>query len=123
MKITSFNPLILTKEADAAIDLMKSLGFEIRHNVGNITDKDIVNVDMKDANGFRVDVAKVDVPTDRIIIRMNVDNFEEAYDFLISKGFTNPSGRVVESKSSKSVMMVSPSGYAFDLCHHIKNHD
>ncbi len=123
MKITSFNPLILTKEADAAVELMKSLGFEVRHNIQNITDKGITNVDMKDENGFRVDVAKVDVPQDKIIIRMNVDNFEEAYDFLVSKGFTNPSGRVVESKSSKSTMMVSPSGYAFDLCHHIKDHD
>ncbi len=27
MKITSCNPLILTKEADAAIELMKSFGF------------------------------------------------------------------------------------------------
>ncbi len=123
MKITSFNPLILTKEADAAIEVMKALGFETRHNIQNILNQDITTVDMKHENGFRVDVTQVDVPADRIIIRMNVDNFEEAYDFLISKGFTNPSGRVVESKSSKSTMMVSPSGYAFDLCHHIKNHD
>lgn len=123
MKITSFNPLILTKEAEAAVDLMKALGFEIRHDIKDIADKGIENIDMKDANGFRVDVAKVDVPADKIIIRMNVDNFEEAYELLTSKGFTNPSGRIVESKSSKSVMMVSPSGYAFDLCHHIKDHD
>ncbi len=123
MKITSFNPLILTKEAEAAVELMKELGFEKRHEMKNIADKDIYNIDMKDANGFRVDIAEVDVPTDRIIIRMNVDDFDEAYEFLLSKGFTNPSGRVVESKSSKSVMMVSPSGFAFDLCHHIKEHD
>ncbi len=78
---------------------------------------------MKDSNGFRVDVTQVGLPEDRILIRMNVDNFEEAFDFLISKGFTHPSGRIAENKSSKSAMLVSPSGYAFDLCQHIKDHD
>ncbi len=123
MKISSFNPLILTKEADSTIKLMEDLGFEKRHTNSDIDGKDITNVTMKDPKGFHVDVTSVDVPQDMIIIRMNVDNFEEAYDFLISKGFTNKSGNIVESKSSKSVMMVSPSGFAFDLCHHIKNHD
>ena len=32
MKITTFNPLILTKEADNIIALFEELGFEKRHN-------------------------------------------------------------------------------------------
>ncbi len=123
MKISSFNPLIVTKDADSVIELMKALGFEQAHTNENIDGKGIVNVTMKHPGGFKVDVTKADVEADMTIIRMNVDNFEEACDFMISKGFQNPSGHVVESKSSKSVMMVSPSGYAFDLCHHIKEHD
>ena len=75
---------------------------------------------MKDVNGFHVDVAQADVPRDMTIIRMNVDNFDEAYEYLIAKGFTCPSGRVIKQESSRSAMMVSPSGFAFDLCHHIK---
>ena len=120
MKITSFNPLIVSKDAAPAIELFEALGFERRHNNTNIDDRNISNVTLKDANGFHVDVAQANVPRDMTIIRMNVDNFEEAYDFLISKGFTCPSGRIVEQESSKSVMLVSPSGIAFDLCHHIK---
>ncbi len=123
MKITSFNPLILTKKSEEAIELMKNLGFEVRHNIPNPETADITTTDMTDGNGFRIDVTQVDLPEDRILIRMNVDNFEEAYDFLVSKGFTCPSGRVLETKSSKSAMMVAPSGYAFDLCQHIKDHD
>ena len=52
------------------------------------------------------------------LIRMNVPDFDEAYDFLISKGFTHQSGRVVETATNKSAMLVSPTGFAFDLCHH-----
>jgi hypothetical protein len=35
--------------------------------------------------------------------------------------FTHPGGRqAVETASNKSAMMTSPSGFAFDLCQHIK---
>jgi hypothetical protein len=125
MKISSFNPLIVSADPEATIKLFEELGFEKHHNNTNeIGGKSIVNVTMKDANGFHVDIAGgSDKERDLTIIRMNVSDFDEAREFLLSKGFTNPSGRVVESKSSKSIMMVSPSGFAFDLCHHIKNHD
>ena len=76
---------------------------------------------MKNAEGFYVDVSQVEsVPRDMTLIRMNVPDFDEAYDYLISKGFTHKSGRVVETPTNKSAMLVSPSGFAFDLCHHIR---
>ena len=122
MKITSFNPLILTKDAAPVIRLFEELGFERRHKTDNIADKDITNVSMKGPNGFHVDIAEVpSVQQDKTLIRMNVGDFDEAYQFLLSRGFQHPSGRVVEMKSSKSAMIVSPSGFAFDLCQHIKD--
>lgn len=125
MQITSFNPLIVSTDPEAAIQLFEELGFEKSHNNTNeINGKDIVNITMKDANGFHVDITGGSrLERDMTIIRMNVSDFDEARAFLASKGFTSPSGRVVESKSSKSMLMVSPSGFGFDLCHHIKNHD
>jgi hypothetical protein len=123
MKFTSFNPLIVTKDAEAAIKLFEALGFGRQHNHTAMACEEITNVTMKDANGFHVDIAQANVERDMTIIRMNVDNFEEGRTFLEERGFKNPSGRVVEDQSSKSIMMVSPSGYAFDLCHHIKDHE
>lgn len=123
MKITSFNPLILTKDSESAIALFEALGFEKRHCITiNSGGKDITNISMKNEGGFCVDIAQVDgMPQDNTIIRMNVSDFAEAYDFLISKGFTNPSGdRTVDTRTNKSCMMRSPSGFAFDLCQHIK---
>ena len=122
MKITGFNPLIVTKDAEPVIRLFEELGFAKQHNIEAKTGStDFNSVRMKDANGFAVDVANVPtVPQDMTLIRMNVDNFDEAYEFLTDRGFTNPrGGQTVDTKTNKSCMMKSPSGFAFDLCQHI----
>jgi hypothetical protein len=76
---------------------------------------------MKNADGFSVIVAQVDeLPQDLTTIQMNVRDFDEAFGFLIARGFKNISGKIVESPTNKSAMMTSPSGYAFDLCQHIR---
>lgn len=125
MKITSFNPLIVTKDAENVIKLFEALGFEKRHSLdANTGTEDFTNVRMKNADGFYVDISNVPVPQDMTLIRMNVDDFDEAYKFLTDKGFTNPrGGETVDTKTNKSCMMKSPSGFAFDLCQHIKDHD
>lgn len=122
MKISSFNPLIITSNAADTIKLFEELGFERRHQKTGINDKDITSVSMKDANGFHVDVTQVDkVPQDMTLIRMNVDDFDEAYEFLTARGFKNAQGdKVTDTGSSKATMMVSPSGYSISLVKHIK---
>lgn len=123
MKITTFNPMILTKDADSAIRLFEELGFVKKHAPTVDTGKSLVtSTRMENADGFHIDIADVQsMERDMMIIRMNVDDFDEAYDFLTARGFTHPGGRqAVETASNKSAMMVSPTGFAFDLCQHIK---
>ena len=122
MQITTFNPMILSPKADEVIKLFEELGFERRHQVDNVDDKDISSVRMKDANGFYVDVARVESkPQDMTTMRMNVRDFDEAYGFLTAHGFNIvQGGKVTETGSSKSVMMVSPSGFAIDLDYHYR---
>ena len=123
MKITAFNPLILTNDAASATEFFEALGFERRHTKTGINDKDITAYDMKDSNGFRVNVTQVDhMPQDMTVIRMNVDNFEEAYEKLQSLGFKNAQGdKITDTGSSKATLMVSPSGFGISLSQHIKN--
>ena len=126
MQITTFNPMILTKNADEIIKLFEELGFERRHKVDNIDDKDISSVRMKDANGFCVDVARVEtMERDMTTMRMNVRDYDEAYAFLKAHGFKNARGEdhTVESKSARSCLMISPSGFSIQLTQHIRNHD
>ena len=123
MNITGFCPLIITPKAEEVIALFEALGFERRHKKTGINDKDITSVSMKNADGFRVNITQVDqLPRDMMTISMNVDNFEEAYELLSARGFTNAQGgRVTDTGSSKATMMVSPSGYSISISEHIKD--
>ena len=126
MQITTFNPMILSKDADQIIQLFEELGFERRHTVNNVDSRDITSVRMADANGFHVDVARVEsLPKDMTTMRMNVRDFEEAYEFLKAHGFTNARGEdhAVESASAKSCLMISPSGFSIQLTQHIRKED
>ena len=122
MMITSFNPMIITANADDIIKTFEALGFERRHEKANIDDKTGSSVRMKDADGFHVDIAQVDViPQDMTAIKMNVRDFDEAYDFLTAHGFIIvPGGKITDTGSSKSVTMVSPSEYAINVAYHFR---
>jgi uncharacterized protein YhaN len=123
IKITTFNPLIVTARADELISLFKDLGFEVRHEKKELDSVATRDVRMRNANGNHIDIVQMDqMPQNLTQIRMNVDHFDEAYAFLTEKGFTNPrGGQTVDTKTNKSCMMRSPSGFAFDLCQHIKD--
>ena len=124
MKITTFNPQIITKDAEAVAKLFEALGFERRHNPKGIGELDVTGIRMKDANGFHLDISQpeMQLPRDLVVIRMNVDNFDEAYEFLTARGFKNFYGdKTVDRKSSQSAIMISPSGFAINLVQHIKD--
>ena len=123
MKITTFNPQIITKDAEPIVQLFQSLGFEKRHNPEGIGELNVEGIRMKDANGFYVDISmpKIELPQDITVIRMNVDDFDEAYQLLTKHEFKNFYGdKIVETKSSKSALMISRSGFAINLIQHIK---
>ena len=46
------------------------------------------------------------------------DDFDEACAWLTERGFQNARGEntSVDARTDRSAMMVSPSGFAFDLC-------
>lgn len=122
MKITTFNPMIVTKDAEGVISLFEALGFEKKHVKKEVGDGTATDVRMCNADGFHVDVVQLDaVPQDVTQIRMNVDNFEEAYDLLAAHGFRNAQGdKISESPTSKGTAMVSPSGFQIALSHHFR---
>ena len=125
MNITSFNPLIITNKADEVIALFEALGFEKRHTKTGINDKDITSVRMRytneDGKVFHVDVTSADVPQTITSIRMNVSDFDETYEMLKEKGFTNAQGeKITDTGSSVATMMVSPTGYTISVAKHIK---
>ena len=123
MKITSFNPLIVTARSKNIIELFEKLGFERRHTKGGIEieTRDNTVFRMKDENGFHVDVIYDGLfSRDVTGIRMNVDDFDEAYDLLVSHGFKKCVSEVINTSSSKFILLESPSGFIVNLVQHIK---
>jgi hypothetical protein len=125
MKITTFNPLIITQDAEPVIELFEALGFERHHTKKDIGDDKVVDVRMKNPNGFYVDVAQGD--GEYSMIRMNVDNFDEAIEFLKAHGFREPrheqAKKTTNTGSSQFTVMVSPTGYIMAISEHFRNRD
>ena len=124
MKITTFNPQIITKDAEALVKLFEQLGFEKRHQQEGIGELDVKGIRLKDANGFNLDISQPDaLPTghDLMAVRMNVDDFDEAYQLLVKNGFRNYYGdSTASTRTGKSAIMISPTGFVINLVQHIK---
>ena len=114
--------MIVTKDIESVIKLFEAIGFEKHHQKKGISDQDITGVRMKNADGFCVDVATGEFPQDRTLIRMNVDNMEEAVELLTAHGFKRPPkfDYTIDTPSSSANIMVSPSGFIFNVIQHIK---
>ena len=125
MKITSFNPLIVTKDSESAIALFEELGFERHHTKEGISEDNATDVRMKNENGFYVDITQG--TGEWTMIRMNVDDLDEAVAFLETRGFHKArhdvANKTIDTGSSKVNIMVSASGFIFSVSQHIKNND
>ncbi len=122
MKITGFCPIIVTRDQESAVKAFEALGFERCHLKTDIEGGRNENINMKDANGNRINIASsLTVPRDVTGVNINVDDFDEAYELLLSQGFTNPRGdKVTETASSKATMLFAPSGFPVNISQHIK---
>lgn len=123
MKITTFNPQLTVKEAAPFVSFFEELGFELRHTKEDMGEFEVTDFQMKNEDGMKIDIAETYVtPKDAITtIRMNVDNFDEAFQILTDRGFKNLYAEgCVMTETSKSAMMISPTGFAINLVQHIK---
>ena len=124
MKITSFSPLIMTNDSESVGKVLEALGFTKRHEKRDATENHDSGFRMKDAGGHGVSIAQVNqIPRDMLAVQMNVDDFDEAMALLKSHGFTNMRGEgsVIDTGSSKTAVMVAPSGFAVNVVYHVKN--
>ena len=125
MKITTFNPLIITRDAEPVIALLEELGFRRHHAKKGIGINDVTDIRMKDDNGFHLYITQGD--GEYTMIRMNVDNLDEAVALFEKHGFRRARhaavNDTVDTGSSKFQMMVSPSGYIVTVSEHFKNHE
>lgn len=122
MKISNLSTLIISSKTEEIISLFNDLGFEKQHMKEFNTGDDISSNILTDADGHMISIANAPVPQDMTVVRMNVDDFKEAYEFLKARGFRNANGtdKVEDTGTSLAALMISPSGFAISLTQHIK---
>ena len=134
MKITGFNPVVITKDPESVIAVFEALGFVRTHNKAETTDIEFSSVRMKrmkdgsDTESFHIDVvsspATERLKQDLSAIRINVDDFDAACELMASKGCRKSDAFGTQgTKSSKYAYFITPEGTVFDVCQHIKDHD
>ena len=124
MEITSFSPLILTNASEDVAKVFEELGFVKKHEKKDTTENKDSGFRMKDADGHGISIAQVNqMPRDMTAVQMNVRDFDEAMQLLKEHGFKNMKGddSVIDTGSSKTAMMIAPSGFAVNVVYHIRN--
>ena len=122
MKITNFSTLLISSKSDELIALFKELGFEPLHVKEGIDSGKVTSNILQTPQGDMISIASAPIEHDMTVIRMNVDNFAEAYSFLKKNGFRNSRGtdEIEDTGTSIAALLVSPSGLAINVTQHIK---
>ncbi len=126
MEITNFGPLIMTNDSESVAKIFEDLGFVKTHEKKDVTETHDSGFRMKDADGHGLAIAQVDrMPQDMTTVQMNVRDFDEAIELLTKHGFKNKRGEgdVIDTGSSKTALMISPSGFAINVIYHIRKED
>ena len=125
MNITSFSPLITIKDAASSIQLFEALGFERYPTKEGDRRGSAADVQMKDANGFRVDISPGD--GEWTLGRMNVDDQEQVLPLLEACGFRETKNKDAKETngagSSRFNIMVSVSRFILAVSQTPKDQD
>jgi len=125
MKITSFNPMIITNRAEEVLKVFEQWGFYKKHapTLTMASGTEFTDYRLQSEEGFYMDVAAIDMPLPMEVpaIRINVDDFDEAYRMLTEVGYKpTHEGAFMENEHSKSVALVGPIGFTIYLVQHKK---
>lgn len=121
MKITSFYPMITTQHVDDLLKVYEDLGFEIAHKFDPHTVVDSTQYILKDENGNRLCITNAKyLPRDMMAIHCNVDNFLEAKEYLLSKGYIIANNNIIRTDSSVYATFVAPTGSLILIMEHLK---
>ena len=119
MKITSLYPLYTTNDIDSSLIRWSRIGFQERHVIE--TPDYTVHV-LKNEAGEKIDMVYADFAYEEsfFAIRMNVDNFDEGKDFLLSSGYAEDSSLFTCSFAKFKVFKHIQNGTKVILIEHIK---
>lgn len=122
MQIKTFYPAIFSTDAEAAVKSLETFGFSTAHDVEAASQFKNELIVMKDGDGHRADVIGLkQAPRSFVGVRVNVSDFDETYAELSAQGYKPYNSEKVDSKLSRSALMMSPEGIPYIIIEHKHN--
>lgn len=117
--------MIITNRAEEVLKVFEQWGFYKKHapTLTMASGTEFTDYRLQSEEGFYMDVAAIDMPLPMEVpaIRINVDDFDEAYRMLTEVGYKpTHEGAFMENEHSKSVALVGPIGFTIYLVQHKK---
>ncbi|MCQ2050185.1 MAG: VOC family protein [Candidatus Saccharibacteria bacterium] len=110
MKVTAFNPALVTNNPDESIGFFKKLGFKIIKKLTFDSVNDIEYI-LENESGQRMDIVYDEkIQKNMNVCRINVDDFDEAVNIFSEHGFKFIIEPLV-TKTSKVVAFETPNHY------------
>ena len=128
MKITTFNPMIITNRSEEVLKVFEKFGFTKKHapTYTMASGDEFTDYRLQNENGFYMDVGVINIPLPMEIpaIRINVDDFDEAYNMLTGYGYKATHEQpVIENEHTKAAALIGPIGFTIYLVQHLKKED
>ena len=123
MKITSFSPLYGTENVDEAVDFFSQMGFAVKHRIKG---EFLELCDLSNDAGVHINIVNSPLVQKMKLNgffgnRMNVDDLQEAMEFLAHAGGRQVSPVITENPSNEIVFFRMPNGDIYGVMHHKKD--
>ena len=120
MQVKRIYPTVVCKDIKHVMDAYTNSGFKVIHEVHNIMNEGDKLYVIENELNQRIDVIETDKVSNIFhMIRINVDNFEEALAYYTGKGF-KPFKEPMDTASNKAVCLESPTGLHIMMFQHKK---
>ena len=118
MTVTSFFPILLKRDLDAALKEYEELGFVRKHTTENFALKShVMELNGNCVEIFTSDQKMFDMPDGFYGMRINVRNFEEGVEYFGKKGYKLFSGPI-ETESARIGILADDEGRKIFLYKH-----
>lgn len=118
MKVKRIYPVLVCNDSAPVMEVYKNSGFKVIHEINNIFNEGdklfVIENDLKQ----RIDILETNKVSNLFhMVRINVDNFEEALDYYTNKGFKTIK-EPMDTVSNKAVCLESPTGLYIMMFQH-----
>lgn len=120
MKFKTAYPAIILPNVDDKLEFFKESGFKVIHETKDVLEKGNIEYVLENDAGQRIDIVKsISVKKPMHVIRMNVDDYDESIEYLLSNNYRIKLGPDF-GESYKCALLINPDEFRLLIMKHIE---